>query len=96
MEPTESAAPDSRLRPRRRTRRETARRPGGDGPAGSESGHGENERGGVVNWRNWWRGGALGAGRTDGPEVAGREGPVRHGAADRPADDGSSAEAHAV
>ncbi|WP_323179589.1 EAL domain-containing protein [Streptomyces sp. NBC_01016] len=103
MEPTESAAPDSRLRPRRRARRDTAPRPDcGDGVDGSESGHGESERGGVVNWRKWWRAAGFGADRTggtpvpgaSGPEVAGHEGLLRRGAKDRPADSGSSIDIH--
>ncbi|WP_327661483.1 MULTISPECIES: putative bifunctional diguanylate cyclase/phosphodiesterase [unclassified Streptomyces] len=103
MEPTESAAPDSRLRPRRRARRDTAPRPdGGYGVDGSESGHGENERGGVVNWRKWWRAAGFGAERTGGTpvpgasgrEVAGHEGLLKRGARDRPADSGSSIDIH--
>ncbi|MGW2346734.1 putative bifunctional diguanylate cyclase/phosphodiesterase [Streptomyces sp. NPDC001661] len=101
MEPTESAAPDSRLR--RRARRDAAPRTArGGGADGSDSGHGENERGGVVNWRKWWRGAGFGADRTSGasapeapgPEVPGHEGLLGRGAQDHPVDSGSSAHAH--
>lgn len=103
MEPTESAAPDSRLRPRRRARRDTAPRPDrGGGVDGSASGHGENERGGVVNWRKWWRAAGFGADRTGGApapdtsgvQVAGHEGLLRRGAKDHPVDSGSSVDTH--
>jgi diguanylate cyclase (GGDEF)-like protein len=79
MEPTESAAPGSRLSPHRRVLRAMTRRAdGGDGGDGSESGHGENERGGPVNWRNWWRGGAL-------TPLTGRSAEPRQSAAPAPA-----------
>ncbi|MER5439618.1 EAL domain-containing protein [Streptomyces sp. NPDC002790] len=104
MEPTESAAPDSRLRPRRRARRGTPPRPdgGGDGTDGSASGHGESERGGLVNWRTWWRAAGFGidgmggasAPDVPGPEAADRKGLLKRGAEDRPAGSGSSSDAH--
>ncbi|MFJ9178496.1 putative bifunctional diguanylate cyclase/phosphodiesterase [Streptomyces sp. NPDC102360] len=103
MEPTESAAPDSRLRPRRRARRDTAPRPdGGDGADGGASGHGESERGGVVNWRKWWRAAGFGADGMSGapapdipgPEAADRKGLLKRGAKDRPADSGNSIDFH--
>ncbi|MFI0242352.1 putative bifunctional diguanylate cyclase/phosphodiesterase [Streptomyces sp. NPDC016845] len=74
MEPTESAAPDSHLRPRRRTRRAAAHDSGGDG---SESGRGENERGDVVNWRTWWREAGRGLLRAGGGRPGARFGEPR-------------------